>query len=73
MRLQKDAICYRGIYFGNSTDAYYKEGIKDGCKTGFGNFSKNYYYSKLYPTYRKGWDIGRRSCHIKEHIKRAYE
>ena len=55
-------FCYEGINFGKAEDPAYREGIRDGCRTGKGYFRKNYRLSGSSENYRKGWDKGRATC-----------
>jgi hypothetical protein len=55
-------FCYLGIDFGRVSDPVYKEGIRDGCRTGKGEFRKNYRLSGSSEAYRRGWDKGRTLC-----------
>jgi len=57
-----DTFCYQGIDFGKSTDPFYREGVRDGCRTGKGDFHKNYRLSGTSQAYRRGWDKGRTLC-----------
>ena len=55
-------FCYEGINFGKINDPLYKEGVRDGCRTGKGYFRKNYRLSGNSESYRRGWDKGRAAC-----------
>jgi hypothetical protein len=58
----KDNFCYKNINFGKTRGKEYEEGIKDGCKTGEGTFTKNYYLSSTSKDYFDGWILGRSKC-----------
>ncbi|SHO81093.1 hypothetical protein MNB_SV-15-812 [hydrothermal vent metagenome] len=40
----------------------YKLGMKHGCRTGNGYYTKNRYKFRNYRDYRSGWYAGRRNC-----------
>jgi hypothetical protein len=56
------SFCYQGIDFGANPDPLYRQGVRDGCQTGKGDFRKDYRLSGSSPTYRQGWDRGRTLC-----------
>jgi hypothetical protein len=60
--VRKGYFCYGGINFGKVEDPLYKQGIRDGCRTGQGNFSKDYRLSGSSELYRQGWVRGRTLC-----------
>jgi hypothetical protein len=61
---------YEGIYFGRNFTKGKKEGIRDGCLTAKGRYTKDHYlfnqplYSKKHykNSYRYGWYLGRHKC-----------
>jgi len=55
-------LCVGGINFGTVTNPVLKAGIRDGCRTGQGEFTKNYRLSRSNPLYQQGWDRGRTLC-----------
>ncbi|WP_457606231.1 hypothetical protein [Nitratifractor sp.] len=55
-------VCYDGINFGRSTDPLYRQGVRDGCETGKGYFTKDYRLSGSSESYRQGWFKGREVC-----------
>jgi len=55
-------FCYNNINFGPTRGKDYEEGIKDGCKTAEGTFTKNYYMSSTNKDYFDGWILGRSKC-----------
>jgi hypothetical protein len=59
---QKGVFCYKNINFGPSRGKTYERGIKDGCRTGEGEFTKKYYLSSKDKNYYDGWILGRSKC-----------
>jgi len=59
---QSGNFCYKNINFGATRGIDYEMGIKDGCKTGEGYFTKNYYMSSKSRDYFDGWILGRSKC-----------
>jgi hypothetical protein len=55
-------FCYSGINFGRIDDPLLKQGIRDGCRTGKGTFTKDYKLSGSSERYRQGWIKGRALC-----------
>ena len=55
-------FCYNHINFGKSRGKDYEAGIKDGCKTGEGTFTKDYSMSSSSKDYYDGWILGRSKC-----------
>jgi hypothetical protein len=55
-------FCHKNINFGPSRGVDYEMGIKDGCATGEGTFTKNYYMSSKSKDYFDGWILGRSKC-----------
>jgi hypothetical protein len=60
--VRRGYFCYGGINFGKVEDPLYKQGIRDGCRTGKGDFSKDYRLSGSSELYRQGWTRGRTLC-----------
>jgi len=58
----KGGYLHSGIYFGLNLSNIYKEGIKDGCKTSKGAYTKSHYLFKKKAEYADGWFIGRNKC-----------
>lgn len=58
----KGAFCYKNINFGISRGKDYEKGIKDGCRTGEGVFTKDYTLSANSKDYFDGWILGRSKC-----------
>lgn len=59
---QKGYFCYKNINFGKSRGSDYEKGIRDGCKTGEGTFTKDYSLSSTSKDYFDGWILGRSKC-----------
>ncbi len=57
-------FCYQGYNFGRALTSLHKQGIKDGCRTANGYFTKNYTLSQSSDDYIKGWDKGRATCKL---------
>ena len=59
---QKGMYCFKGINFGVSRGSDYEKGIRDGCRTGEGTFTKDYSMSSSSKNYFDGWILGRSKC-----------
>ncbi len=55
-------FCYHKINFGKSKGADWELGVKDGCTTAEGEFTKNYALSSSSKAYFDGWILGRSKC-----------
>lgn len=55
-------FCYKNINFGKTRGSDYEAGIRDGCKTGEGTFTKDYSMSSSSKDYYDGWILGRSKC-----------
>jgi len=53
---------YRGHDFGPDRDAEYRQGVKDGCRTSDGDYTKNHVSYKTNESYHAGWEHGRLHC-----------
>jgi len=53
---------YRGHNFGADRDANYRQGVKDGCRTSDGDYTKNHTLFKGANDYHVGWEHGRMHC-----------
>lgn len=53
---------YRNHNFGSNRDAEYRKGVKDGCKTSDGDYTKNHTLFNAENDYRAGWEHGRLHC-----------
>ncbi len=54
--------CYKNINFGKTRGADYEKGIRDGCTTAEGEFTKDYSMSSSSKDYYDGWILGRSKC-----------
>lgn len=59
---QPGMYCYKNINFGVSKGSSFERGIRDGCKTGEGDFRKDYGSSSSNKNYENGWILGRSKC-----------
>ena len=57
-----EAFIYKGHNFGENRDANYKQGVKDGCRTADGRYTKNHALFGGESDYRTGWEHGRLHC-----------
>ncbi len=57
-------FCYKQHNYGRYVSSNYKQGVRDGCRTGEGYFRRNYSLSSYSEDYRKGWDAGRSVCRL---------
>jgi len=55
-------FCYKGVNYGPSRGPLFEQGIKDGCRTGEGFFTKDYSLSSRSKEYFDGWILGRSHC-----------
>lgn len=53
---------YRNHNFGANRDSEYRKGVKDGCKTSDGDYTKNHALFNTENDYRVGWEHGRLHC-----------
>ena len=58
----KDGYLYRGIYFGRNLSSTYKHGIRDGCETSRGIYTKSHALFNDDIDYYNGWFLGRKKC-----------
>ncbi len=63
--IRSGTFCYDGHDFGKNPDPNYRQGVRDGCKTGKGHFVKDYTISDISLQYRQGWIKGRAICRPK--------
>ncbi len=59
---EKGGFWYKGIYFAKSPTARYKMGVKDGCRTAQGFYTKNHHLFNEFDDYNEGWFKGRNKC-----------
>ncbi len=55
-------FCYKGVSYGKDRGPEFRRGVKDGCKTGEGTFTKDYSLSSTSKDYFDGWMLGRSKC-----------
>jgi len=53
---------YRNHNFGSNRDKEYKIGVKDGCRTSDGDYTKNHALFNTENDYHVGWEHGRMHC-----------
>ncbi|MCF6243970.1 MAG: hypothetical protein L3J43_02920 [Sulfurovum sp.] len=58
----KGGFTYSGIYFGAHFPGVFKKGIKDGCQTSKGVYTKSHWSFKNRQKYADGWFLGRSKC-----------
>ena len=57
-----EAYIYNGINFGSDRDASFKHGVRDGCKTSDGDYTKDHNLFNNSESYKVGWEGGRLQC-----------
>ncbi len=60
-----NAYIYNGVNFGADRDASFKHGVRDGCKTSDGDYTKDHNLFNNSESYKTGWEDGRLQCHGK--------
>ncbi|MCD6212212.1 MAG: hypothetical protein J7J02_04430 [Sulfurovum sp.] len=60
-----NAYIYNGINFGSDRDASFKHGVRDGCRTSDGDYTKDHNLFNNSESYKTGWEDGRLQCHGK--------
>jgi len=58
----KDGYIYRNIYFGRNLSPAFKQGVRDGCETARGIYSKAHTLFNHDNDYYNGWFLGRKKC-----------
>ncbi len=53
---------YSGIYFGSNFSKASQKGIKDGCSTAKGTYTKSHWSFQNNKEYADGWFLGRNKC-----------
>lgn len=53
---------HSGIFFGSHFSKAYKKGIKDGCRTAKGTYTKSSWSFQNKKAYADGWFLGRNKC-----------
>jgi len=62
MSTQGGDFIYRGHDFGANRNTEYQLGVKDGCKTSDGDYTKNHGLFNENESYHNGWEHGRLHC-----------
>ena len=57
-----EAYIYNGINFGSDRDTSFKHGVRDGCKTADGDYTKDHTQFRNNESYKVGWEDGRLQC-----------
>ena len=58
----RNGYTHSGIYFGKNFSSLYKQGIRDGCTTAKGNYTKSHRLFNQKTDYHEGWFLGRNKC-----------
>ncbi len=58
---QPGMYCYKNINFGPSKGRAFEQGVRDGCRTREGTFTKDYSRSQN-NLYQEGWQLGMSRC-----------
>jgi len=58
----EEDFIYRGHDFSPDRDAAYRQGVKDGCRTSDGDYTKNHAAYETGESYHTGWEDGRLHC-----------
>ncbi len=58
---QPGMYCYKNINFGPSKGRLFEQGVRDGCRTREGTFTKDYSRSRN-KLYQEGWQLGMSRC-----------
>ncbi len=57
-----EQFVYNNISFGNGRDESFKQGVRDGCRTASGTYTKNHASFNSSRSYHAGWANGRLKC-----------
>ena len=57
-----DTFMYNGHNFGENRNADFQKGVRDGCKTSTGAYTKNHALFNNNNSYHTGWEDGRINC-----------
>lgn len=57
-----EGFIYNGHNFGQNRNVDFKQGVKDGCKTSTGAYTKNHALFNNSNSYHTGWEDGRMNC-----------
>ena len=58
----KGGYYYNHIYFGSHLTKSYKRGVRDGCSTAKGKYTKSHWFFQNKKEYVDGWFMGRNKC-----------
>jgi hypothetical protein len=58
----KNGFSYHGVYFGEHLSSAFKHGIRDGCETSRGVYTKSHRLFNNDNDYYNGWFTGRNKC-----------
>ena len=61
-KVGKNDFVYKGYNFGANRGIDYQQGIKDGCRTSSGDYTKNHKRFNNNQNYHMGWGNGRLHC-----------
>lgn len=57
-----DTYIYNGVNFGVDRDTSFKHGVRDGCRTSDGDYTKDHNLFNNNESYKVGWEDGRLQC-----------
>lgn len=60
----KGGYSHHGLYFGSHFTKNQKKGIRNGCKTATGYYTKSHWLFKNSLDYKNGWFLGRNKCRV---------
>jgi hypothetical protein len=63
------AFVYEGRNFGTNRNDTYKQGVRDGCDTSQGVYTKNHALFNSNGSYHTGWEHGRIHCNPADKAK----
>ncbi len=58
----ENAYIYNDINFGSDRDTSFKHGVRDGCRTSDGDYTKDHNLFNNNASYKVGWEDGRLQC-----------
>ena len=60
--IDENTFMYNGHNFGENRDSNFKQGVRDGCKTSNGEYTKDHAQFNTNQSYHIGWEDGRMNC-----------
>lgn len=60
--IHENGYYYNDIFFGINLSSDYQKGIRDGCTTAKGNYTKSHRLFNNNHDYNNGWFLGRNKC-----------